>query len=349
MSPLRGKGTPVAAKTSSGSFVGEHYAFSEVAPGCFAAVAGTTGLAGSNSVIVDLGDRTLLVDCGLTTTAGRELCAAAEFFTGRAVSLALNTHQHSDHCWGNGALPRGTELYATAGTRQLLLTAAAGEAAWYRAHAPIFLAHVAARENRLPAGPSALRTRLAAECAFWECALAQAQEPPLLRLPTAGFERRLTLYGSHRQVDLVTHGGGHSRSDAVLWVADAALLVTGDLVTSASHPWMGSGVALEWLRILATLQTLQPACVIPGHGAPGEGALLEGTERYLRAIMMLAEGAPVGDEGDDTGEAAGVAALTKETERWIQDVSPESEYDGWAYASFFALNLRHEVDRLYGR
>ena len=342
------KGAAVAEKLTNGRLAGEHYAVSEIADGCFAAIAGASGRAGANSAIVDLGDRTLLVDSGLTLAAGRELCAAAHYLTGKPVTLALNTHHHSDHCWGNGALPPGAELYATAGTRQLLRTAVASEAAWYQANAPSFLAQLAEWEARLPPAHSAERAQMAAERAFWECAAAEAAHPPSLRLPTATFERRMTIYGSQRQVDLVTNGGGHSRSDGVLWVADAALLVTGDLVTAASHPWLGDGFTLEWLRILATLQTLHPALVIPGHGPNGDGSLLAATEHYLRAILKLAEGAPLGVDAEDLEEEQTEWSVAEETERWIRDVSPDSEYDGWAFESFFALNLRHEVDRLQG-
>lgn len=315
---------------------GHHYRARELAPGCFVAQAGADGRAGANSTIVDLGERTLLVDCGLTPDDARGLCALAMELTGRPVTVALNTHYHSDHTWGNRGLPANVELYATAGTRQLLQTAVANEVAWYRA--------TVAQEGPRTQSNGA---HAASEAAFYEAAVAEANHLSI-RLPSAAFERRITLYGSRRQVDLITHGGGHTRSDAVLWVADAALLVTGDLVTAATHPWLGDGNTLEWLRILAALQTLQPALVIPGHGPAGDGALLGVMDDYLHALLTLAEGAPLDEDEWNEPDGRREPQTPGETEAWLADVSPPPHNAGWAFASFFAHNLRHEVRRLYG-
>lgn len=83
----------------------DHFRVEEVAPGAWAAIAGTTGACASNAGIIDLGDQTLVVDTFLTPAAGHELSRVARQLTGREASLVVNTHHHEDHIGGNGAFP----------------------------------------------------------------------------------------------------------------------------------------------------------------------------------------------------------------------------------------------------
>ncbi len=321
------------------------YTLEEVAPGVVVAVAGGGGRAGANATIIDLGDRSVVVDAGLARSVGAALVEATREATGRAPAWLVYTHAHSDHIWGAAGFPETTEIVATRGAQQLILAAAGHEGDWYRATAPAELARI----QRLLAGEQApqRRAQLQAGLSFYTTALAEL--PTIqLRRPTLAFDRRITLHGSSRMLEVVTHGGGHTRSDACVWVPDVNLLVAGDLVTVDAHPWLPGGDPLEWLRILATLETLGAQTIVPGHGAVGDHAACAAVADYIRCILQLAEGAPLAprEEDADDLEDAYLAPSPEETRLWARSLPMPEAWSSWAFSSFFAHNLQHMATRL---
>lgn len=323
------------------------YSIEEPAPGVWVAVAAGGGRAGANAAIIDLGDRTLVVDAGLTRAVGAWLCAVSRATTGRDPDWLLYTHAHSDHVWGAATFPPGTEICATRGTWQLFVAEAGREGEWHRAAAPAELARIDAL-LALEENPER-RSRLEAGQAFYRGGLIEL-ETLQVRRPTVTFDRRLLLHGSRRQVELATFGGGHTRSDAVAWVPDANLLVAGDLITVEAHPWLGGGDILEWLHILNTLHTLGAQTIVPGHGPVSDGSACTGTDEYLRCILELADGAPLfgsaAEDADDAGEALLVPPAPDEIRQWARNVPLPARWSSWAFSSFFAHNLQVLAQRL---
>ncbi|NNC73973.1 MAG: MBL fold metallo-hydrolase [Acidimicrobiia bacterium] len=73
----------------------------------------------SNAAIIDLGDRTLVVDSFMTFQAAQALSDAAEELTGNRPHLLVTTHHHVDHVGGNSVfaeIPR----FGTARMRELI-------------------------------------------------------------------------------------------------------------------------------------------------------------------------------------------------------------------------------------
>lgn len=84
---------------------------------------------------------------------------------------------------------------------------------------------------------------------------------------------------------------GHTRDGMAIWIAWAAVLVTGDYLSSIEIPMLGAGGTVE--AYMATLERLRPLVrtaehVVPGHGPvmDSEGALvvLEQDVLYLRRL-----------------------------------------------------------------
>src|SRR6185369_3110570 len=98
----------------------EHFTFHELANSVWAAIVKPSGLAASNSGIVDLGDQTLVFDTTLSPASAADLRAAAESLTGRPVSAVLTSHWHRDHVFGNSVFAPETPIYATARTREIM-------------------------------------------------------------------------------------------------------------------------------------------------------------------------------------------------------------------------------------
>lgn len=251
----------------------------QVADGVHAAIAVPGAGAQGNAALVDLGDRTLVFDTLLTPDAGKALCQAAERLTGRPPTLVVNSHWHADHVLGNQAFAPSAEFIGTERTRELMLTHRIAER---------LPPQLAALEERL-AGETDEAARAAIAETVSEARHLMAALPSLRRVyPGVLFERRLTLHGSRRRVEVLCYGGGHTRSDVFLHLPDDRVALMGDLVMGGVMPLVAHGDAREWRRILDEVRVLDVERIVPGHGPVGSPADLELTDAYLAWAIDLA-------------------------------------------------------------
>jgi glyoxylase-like metal-dependent hydrolase (beta-lactamase superfamily II) len=262
-----------------------HFTLQRVADGVHAAVARPGGAAMSNAGIVDLGDATLVFDTCLTPQAAADLRAVAERLTGRPVTLVVNSHWHDDHVFGNQVFADAAIL-ATTRTRRLMEERTAASIARYKAEAP---AYVHSLEERLERETDpAARQALANDIAFGHAILAAL--PTLeTRLPVRTFDDRMALGGPRRSAELLTYGGGHTASDAFLYLPAERVLFASDLVVIEHHPWIGHGDPVRWQTILGRLARLDIATLVPGHGPLGGPDDIARVRRYLADATVRAE------------------------------------------------------------
>jgi glyoxylase-like metal-dependent hydrolase (beta-lactamase superfamily II) len=265
----------------------EHFTLERVAEGVYAAISiGGTGSM-SNSGIVDLGDRTLLLDTMFTPQAAEDLRAAAERLTGRAATLVVNSHMHGDHVHGNQVFSEA-EVIATRRTRELIETRTAVSIEEQKQDPEGSTAFFREGEERMAKEPDERkRAQMARELASWR--LYVASVPTLIqRLPNISFESSLTIHGTRRTAELLTFGGGHTDSDAFLYLPQERIAFMGDLLFTRAHPWMGHGHPEEWIRILERIEQMDIQTAVSGHGPIGtlrDCALLRG---YIADIMQVA-------------------------------------------------------------
>ena len=70
------------------------------------------GWLSSNNVLLDDGETAVLIDTGYCTHAEQTLALVAHALGERLLDHVLNTHLHSDHCGGNGALQARSAKYS---------------------------------------------------------------------------------------------------------------------------------------------------------------------------------------------------------------------------------------------
>ena len=304
----------------------KNFTYHELADGVWAAIVITTGLAASNSGIVDLGDRTLIFDTTFSPASAAELRNVAESLTGRPVDYVLNSHWHQDHVFGNAAFAPETEIYATARTSELITEKIPTIMDEFKKHWPNQLKEWA---------ESAKVAKDEAERLDYEDGVRFAQTiidtfPQLeLRLPDHTFTDKMEFKGTKRTVEFVTYGGGHTDSDAFLHLPAERIIFTGDLLATKFQPGMSSSHPQEWLKILAKIKALNPIQLMPGHGELATLADVELIEQYINELLQMAK------QNQQTGGTAESAAA----------LQPPTFTEGWNNAEAFELNMKflHEL------
>lgn len=273
---------------------GTYFDFYEVRTGIYAAVVhdGTGAL--GNAGIVDLGDRTLVFDTTQSLAAAEELRNVAKGLTGKDVSFVVNSHRHNDHVLGNQVFADAV-IISTHKTRSAMA-----------ARLPNFLDFAKAH----PEYPEQLRGRLSdsslSEQGRWEIErdvsdmehVATRLHEYEVTLPSLCFENELHFSGTQRQAQLLTYGGGHSPSDAFMYLPDEKVLFIGDLTFVGYHPAMRDGNPEQWITILDSILELDFDTVIAGHGRVGNRAHVEETKRYLEDSIAIAKSSPDPLDGD---------------------------------------------------
>jgi len=89
---------------------------------------------------------------------------------------------------------------------------------------------------------------------------------PGLTYPTTTFSESMTVYLGNRRVDIMHLGRAHTAGDAVVWVPDAEVMFTGDIVEYHSACYCGDGHFADWGETLENIAMFDPVSIAPGRG-----------------------------------------------------------------------------------
>ncbi len=288
------------------------FSLHELVAGVWAAVApGTASPAVSNAAIVDLGDKTLVVDTFMTMRAAAELAEEAKNLTGKDATFVLNTHWHSDHVRGNGAFA-STPIIGTRRMNELIVADGPGDRDEFGRRA----AAMQERAERLAASAATPdeRQRAAGTQALAEALAAEADDY-VLTLPDVLITDRLEIEGE-RSATILSYGRGHTEVDLFVHLPDDDVLVAGDLVWIGMHPKTDDGFPAEWAGVLDRIAGLGAKWVVSGHGPPGTAADTAAMADYLRHIAHLVDAVRSGELVPDAAEPPGGTADWQEVGRF---------------------------------
>jgi len=249
----------------------DHYRFEPVSDGAWAAIALPAGGGAGNAGIADLGDRSLVVDCGFTPGAARDLRAATEELAGPVERLVI-THADFDH-YGGGAAFADLPILASEATCAAIAENGPARAAGLQAQLEDEIAE--------------MKERNAPEWEWEQIDRIAAQLPFDVALPTETYEGERDLGGAV----VIDCGAAHTASDAVVWLPGARVLFAGDLVTPGNHSNLTRGHPPEgWLRALDRMTALQPEHVFGGHGPAAGPEAISDARAYVEAAVAAADG-----------------------------------------------------------
>lgn len=230
-----------------------------VAPGVFAWVQPEGSWFINNAGAVHDGDDVVLIDTCATAERTRRFLGAVADATGDApIRLAINTHWHGDHTFGNALLPESTVLVGHEHTRDGIL-------------ADTMLT------MELPPIWSPTPT--------WGISRSRA--------PTVIVHDQMTLFAGTRRIELYHPGHeAHTPGDVVAWIPEQGVLFTGDLLFHHVTPLILQGSFAGARRSLDWLRRFPADRIVPGHGSVVDAAeldeVIEAQDRYYRLVQETA-------------------------------------------------------------
>ncbi len=262
---------------AAGSAAAQSFDIVKAADGVYAAI-GKPGVF-SNAAFIVNDDDVLVVDTHLRPSWARDLVAEIRKITDKPVRYVVNTHWHGDHVQGNqvyvSVFGRNVEYLAQHNTRDDMIKKAIPSVRQdLTTDVP---AAIQQFEKMLASGKDKsgnpltdkqrqdLITQLAAEKSYVE-ELKQIQ----ITLPTITLERSLILHKPGRGIHIYYFGQGQTRGDVVVYLPKEKVVVTGDLLTSGI-PFARDSYPVEWTATLESVQKLDWAQAIPGHGGVQQG------------------------------------------------------------------------------
>lgn len=232
---------------------------SELLPGVYAWVQPDGSWWVNNAGAVVSGGSALVIDtCATAERTKRFLDALDAATDGAPVRMAVNTHQHGDHTYGNSLLPAATVLFG----------------------------HMLMREG------------LRVDSVIDGCPPAWTPVPDWgaveRRLPDVVVDATQTLYVGDRRVELHHPGApAHTTGDLVAWLPDEAVLYSGDLVFAGVTPLAFMGSVPGMLEAIDWVASFGASIVVPGHGPVLVDAdiarVLDEQRRYYEFVLEVGE------------------------------------------------------------
>jgi glyoxylase-like metal-dependent hydrolase (beta-lactamase superfamily II) len=256
--------------TSASAQAGLPFVLKQVGPGVYAAIDGPDHKAGSNSGFVIGDDGVLVVDSFINADAARALIGEIHRLTSKPIRYVVNTHYHLDHTGGDQALrDAGAIIVAHRNVR-----------GWVRTNNLNLLGDRITPE---------LRARIAA-----------------LPLPDVVTDKDLTIWLGSRKV-VVRTVLGHTGGDLTIFVPDAEVLFTGDMLWRKIPPNLIDGSVKEWTATdedFIRMPDASHVTFIPGHGDVANVKDVEDFRIYLTELRRLvADGRKIGLKDDALAQA----------------------------------------------
>jgi glyoxylase-like metal-dependent hydrolase (beta-lactamase superfamily II) len=243
-----------------------------VVDGVYAAIARPVSKTNCNSAVILLDDAVMVVDAQSKPSSARALMEQIGTITNKPIRYVFNTHFHWDHAHGNRAyLEAGALVIASEATREAMLARAPAHMQFRVQQVPTEIENLRAN---LAKAPDQRRSERIQDLIRQNEAYASEMKGAELGVPNWTFERHLTIRQKVRTVQIIAPGKAHTDGDAIVYLPNEKVIITGDLLHGLM-PYMGDSYPYDWIRVLGEVQNLDFEYVIGGHGD-----VIRGKERF---------------------------------------------------------------------
>ena len=220
---------------------------------------------GANQGFVTTRDGTLVVDSGFTAQAAKGLLAEMRKRKAKNARILVNTHDHSDHVFGNSLFESSSLIVAHANCRRRLIELGSKRIATYRRF-----------DARLKSSLKGLTI-----------------SPPVL---TYQEEMEFELGGTVFRL-LHPKVGAHTSGDTMVLLPEQRILFAGDVLWVGYHPNLEDANIGGWLDALEAISRMRIDLLVPGHGQVADKASIAPLASYLRDFdrgftELVREGVP---------------------------------------------------------
>jgi cyclase len=243
------------------SSISAYFSLVKLSEGVYAAIAIPGKGAMSNSGFVDLGHEVIVFDTFTTPNAARDLRRVAEEITEKEIKYVFNSHYHGDHTFGNQVF-EDSIIISTSITRDL-----------HKEKNKIHDINKEKEEMSKYLNQLEIRVKTENDSILRASIVNQINEMekvkeaiPELRtvLPNLTFEYKLVIHGEDRTVEFCCYGGGHTPSDAFLYLPKEKIAFMGDIVLENLHPPVFN--SQMFITNLTKVSKMDIERIVTGHG-----------------------------------------------------------------------------------
>ena len=212
-----------------------------------------------NSGFIVGNDFVLVIDAHFTGNMGKQIIDAVKKVTDLPIKYLVNLNAFGDHVFGNYVFPESTEIIANEKTSDFL------------------------KENSLQKRKEIISVTVGGSTELFRDVVD--------RLPTESFKKKKKLNLGNKIVELYYFGPGMSPSDTVVYVPDAKVAWTGNLIFGkGSIPWARSELLSDYFQTMKRFKSkINPSVIISGHGTISEGSLVDEYISYLDYVLKLSK------------------------------------------------------------
>jgi glyoxylase-like metal-dependent hydrolase (beta-lactamase superfamily II) len=235
------------AFASQGDLGEKTTSFTEIGPGLYA----FTAEGDPNSGVIIGDDSVMVIEAQATPRLAQKVIDCIRTVTDKPISHVVLTHYHAVRVLGASAFGAREVIMSDAARAMVVERGAEDWASEFGRFPRLFQGH---------------------------------ESIPGLTWPTTTFSDAMTVYLGKRRVDIMHLGRAHTAGDAVVWVPDAEVMFTGDIVEYHSACYCGDGHFADWGATLGRIADFGPVAI-----APGRGDALVGRDMVARALAATAD------------------------------------------------------------
>jgi len=206
---------------------------------------------GANQGFVTTKEGAVVVDTGFTAGAARALIDEVKKKSPAPARLVVNTHDHSDHVFGNSLFD---EL------------------------SPIIMAHANCRSRLIEMG----KERMNGYRRF-DPRLKSALKGLRICPPRLTFQEEMDFMLGEKRIRLLhPRKTAHTTGDTMVFLPDERVLFAGDVLWVRYHPNLEDADIEGWLSALEGISKMRVDYIVPGHGPVTDKTSIAPLARYIR-------------------------------------------------------------------